>query len=155
MKAKRHATILDLIHSQPVETQDELLMLLSEKGLQVTQATISRDIKELRLVKTLTPDGKYHYTEQTAKPQNEMSEKFFMIFSSSVKELDYAGNMLVIKCYTGMANAVCAALDMMHWNGVVGTLAGDDTIFAVMRDEKSAFEMMGQLRKSLSEAEMQ
>lgn len=105
MKAKRHAKILELINSRPIDTQDELLGLLRESGFSVTQATVSRDIKELRLVKTLTPDGKYHYAAHADLPKSEMSNKFLLIFSESVKEIDSAGNMLVIKCFTGMANA--------------------------------------------------
>ena len=150
MKAKRHAKILELINSRPIDTQDELLGLLSESGFSVTQATVSRDIKELRLVKTLTPDGKYHYAAHADLPKSEMSNKFLLIFSESVKEIDSAGNMLVIKCFTGMANAVCAALDTLHWSGVVGTLAGDDTIFMVMRDDHNARELVLQLRKMMS-----
>lgn len=150
MKARRHAKILELINSRPIDTQDELLNLLNENGFSVTQATISRDIKELRLVKTLTSDGKYHYTTNTGSPKGEISNKFLLIFAESVKEIDSAGNILVIKCYTGMANAVCAALDTMHWGGVVGTLAGDDTIFMVMRDDHNARELVMQLRKIMT-----
>lgn len=152
MKARRHAKILELVNAHPVDTQDELLSLLREGGFPVTQATISRDIKELRLVKTLTSDGKYHYMVHTGTPKNEMSDKFLMIFSESVTKIDSAGNMLVIKCYTGMANAVCAALDTLHWSGVVGTIAGDDTIFMVMRDDHNAREMVAQLRKMMNSA---
>ena len=79
-----------------------------------------------------------------------MSDKFLLIFSESVREIDSAGNMLVIKCFTGMANAVCAALDTLHWSGVVGTLAGDDTIFMVMRDEQNAHELVSQLRRMMA-----
>ena len=150
MKARRHAKILELINSRPIDTQDELLGLLSENGFSVTQATVSRDIKELRLVKTLTSDGKYHYTAHTEHPKSEMSDKFLLIFSESVREIDSAGNMLVIKCFTGMATAVCAALDTLHWSGVVGTLAGDDTIFMVMRDEQNAHELVSQLRRMMA-----
>lgn len=150
MKARRHAKILELIAARPIDTQDELLSLLRDDGFQVTQATVSRDIKELRLIKTLNADGKYHYTAHNDKPSGEMSNKFLLIFSESVKEIDSAGNMLVIKCYTGMANAVCAALDTLHWSGVVGTLAGDDTIFMVMRDDHNARELVTQLRKMMS-----
>lgn len=150
MKARRHAKILELINSNAIETQDELLNLLSKSGYPVTQATVSRDIKELRLVKTLNSDGKYHYTTHTAPAKNEMSSKFMLIFSEAVKEIDSAGNMVVIKCFTGMANATCAAMDTLHWSGVVGTLAGDDTIFTVMRDEHAARELVTQLRKMLT-----
>ena len=152
MKARRHAKILELISSRPIDTQDELLDLLSESGFPVTQATISRDIKELRLIKTLTADGKYHYTAHTSSPKSEISDKFLLIFSEAAREIDSAGNMLVIKCYTGMANAACAALDTLHWSGVVGTLAGDDTIFMVMRDEQNARELVTQLRKMMAQA---
>lgn len=152
MKAKRHAKILELVHSRPVDTQDELLGLLRESGFPVTQATVSRDIKELRLVKTLTGDGRYHYAAHGDAAKSEMSDKFLMIFSQSVTEIDSAGNMLVIKCYTGMANAVCAALDSLHWSGVVGTLAGDDTIFMVMRDDHNARELVMQMRKMMNNA---
>ena len=141
---------MELINSNSIETQDELLNLLGKSGFPVTQATISRDIKELRLVKTLTADGKYHYTTHTAPAKNEMSSKFLLIFSEAVKEIDSAGNMVVIKCFTGMANATCAAMDTMHWSGVVGTLAGDDTIFMVMRDEHTARDLVIQLRKILT-----
>ena len=149
LKAKRHEKILELIHSRPVDTQEELLALLRESGFPVTQATVSRDIKELRLVKTLNIDGKYHYTAQNDAPKTEVSNKFLMIFSESVREIDFAGNILVIKCYTGMANAVCAAMDALRWNGVVGTIAGDDTIFMVMRDAGNARELAAQLRKMI------
>ena len=77
-------------------------------------------------------------------------DEFLLIFSESVREIDSAGNMLVIKCFTGMANAVCAALDTLHWSGVVGTLAGDDTIFMVMRDEQNAHELVSQLRRMMA-----
>lgn len=150
MKSRRHAKILELINSRPIDTQDELLNLLRASGFSVTQATVSRDIKELRLIKTLTADGQYHYTSHGNVPKSEMSGKFLIIFTESVKEIDSAGNMLVIKCHTGMANAVCAALDTMHWSGVVGTLAGDDTIFMVMRDDHNARELVMQLRKIIS-----
>lgn len=151
MKAKRHAKILELINSRPIDTQDELLGLLRESGFSVTQATVSRDIKELRLVKTLTPDGKYHYAAHADLPKSEMSNKFLLIFSESVKEIDSAGNMLVIKCFTGMANAPSARRSTpLHWSGVVGTLAGDDTIFMVMRDDHNARELVLQLRKMMS-----
>ena len=150
MKARRHAKILELINSTPIETQDELLNLLGQSGFPVTQATVSRDIKELRLVKTLTIDGKYHYTTHTAPPSNEMTGKFMLIFAEAVKEIDSAGNMVVIKCLTGMANAACAAIDTLHWSGVVGTLAGDDTIFMVMRDDHNARELVTQLRKKMA-----
>lgn len=150
MKARRHDKILELIKLRPIDTQEELLGLLRSEGFSVTQATVSRDIKELRLVKTLTNDGRYHYAAHTDAPKSTLSDKFLMIFAESVKEIDSAGNMLVIKCYTGMANAVCAALDTLHFSGLVGTLAGDDTIFMVMRDDHNARELVMQLRRMMN-----
>lgn len=82
-----------------------------------------------------------------------MSFKFLSIFSESVKTVDYAGNIVVVKCYTGMANAACAALDSIHWNGVVGTLAGDDTIFVLIRSEHRALELVGELKKLMNKKE--
>lgn len=150
MKAKRHAKILELISEYEIDTQEELLKLLKEQGFDVTQATVSRDIKELRLVKTLSRDGHYRYITGTKQASNDMAFKFHSIFSESVNSVDCAGNIVVVKCYTGMANAACAALDSIHWNGVVGTLAGDDTIFVLIRNEQRAVELMGELKSLLN-----
>lgn len=112
MKTKRHAKILEIIHSTPVDTQDELLKRLRECGFDVTQATVSRDIKELRLIKTLDSDGRYRYS--TVKQENDhISSKFHSLFSDAVVGVDYAGNIVVIKCFVGMAQAVCAAMDSL------------------------------------------
>ncbi len=150
MKMRRHAKILELINLNSVDTQEELLRLLTESNFHVTQATVSRDIKELRLVKTQSPGGGYHYTTGSANSSVDMSFKFHAIFTESVNSVDYAMNTVVVKCYTGMANAACAALDSIRWKGVVGTLAGDDTIFILMRDQATAAEFVEQLRKMLS-----
>ena len=149
MKTRRHAKILELIQERPIDTQEELLKWLRNEKFDVTQATVSRDIKELRLVKNLSPDGKYRYT--TGKSDSsDISAKFHMLFSDSVKSIDFAGNMVVIKCFVGMAQAACAALDSMHWEGVVGTLAGDDTIFIVARNENAAISLVSELKKLIS-----
>ncbi len=152
MKSRRHAKILELIDQNSIDTQEELLRLLTEGGFHVTQATVSRDIKELRLVKTQSPGGGYHYTTGSATTSVDMSFKFHAIFTESVNSVDYALNTVVVKCYTGMANAACAALDSIHWKGVVGTLAGDDTIFILMRDQESAADFVEELRKMLAGA---
>lgn len=150
MKSKRHSAILELISEHAIDTQEELLGKLNSLGFSVTQATVSRDIKELRLIKAQSPDGGYHYTTN-AKPESvDISFKFHAIFSESVIHIDYAGNTIVIKCYTGMASAACAALDSIDWKGVVGTIAGDDTIFILMRDEASAVEFVQQLGKLIN-----
>ncbi len=147
MKAKRHAKILELIGNKHINTQEELQAELSKSGFQVTQATVSRDIKELRLIKSLSNDGSYHYTTHQKEKGSDLSFKFHAIFSESVRGVDYAQNLVVVKCYTGMANAACAALDSIHWDGVVGTIAGDDTILVVMRSEAAAEKMIEDLNK--------
>jgi len=148
MKAKRHTKVLELISEFEIDTQEELLRRLMENGFKVTQATVSRDIKELRLIKVQAGDG-YKYSTNTSKDTVDMSFKFHAVFSESVTGIDYAENMVVIRCYVGMANAACAALDSIHWKGVVGTIAGDDTIFCVMRDRQNAVEFTEQLHKLL------
>ena len=150
MKSQRHAKILELIKNRPIETQEELLGLLREGGFPVTQATVSRDIKELRLVKTLTPDGSYYYTAHAPAEKGEMSNRLLVLLSESVEGIDSAGNITSIKCHTGMANALCEFLDDLHLEGVVGTLAGDNTIFLLMRDERHAQELVVQLRRMMS-----
>lgn len=147
MKSKRHAKILELIGTFEIDTQEELLKRLNENGLKVTQATVSRDIKELRLVKVQSGDGGYKYSVNSAKESLDMSFKFHSVFTESVNSIDYAENLVVIKCYVGMANAACAALDSIEWKGVVGTLAGDDTILCVMRDKQGAMDLVEQLNK--------
>ena len=149
MKTVRHAKILELIAEHSIDTQEELLKWLRKSGFDVTQATVSRDIKELRLVKTLASDGNYRYA--TSKDEkSDISYKFHSIFTESVISVDCASNFVVIKCYVGMANAACAALDSMHWNGIVGTLAGDDTIFVLMRTMEHAIQLVDELKKLLA-----
>jgi transcriptional regulator of arginine metabolism len=147
MKSKRHTQILELIAQCDIDTQEELLRRLNENGFRVTQATVSRDIKELKLVKVQSAKGGYKYSVNTAGERVDMSFKFHAVFSESVGSIDSAENIVVIHCYVGMANAACAALDSIHWQGVVGTLAGDDTILCVMRDKTSATDFMKQLQK--------
>jgi arginine repressor len=146
MKTRRHAKILELIKEFDIDTQDELLKYLRDAGFDVTQATVSRDIKELRLVKTLSASGKYKYSTGTEKT-GDMSAKFYSLFSDSVISVEAAQNMIVIKTFLGMAQAVCASMDTIYWQGVVGTLAGEDTIFIVCKDETSALETQEEFRK--------
>ncbi|MCI8496919.1 MAG: arginine repressor [Clostridiales bacterium] len=149
MKTKRHAKILELIHQSPINTQEELLRGLREHGFDVTQATVSRDIKELRLVKTLDSSGRYRYATAQKDTQG-ISSKFYNIFSEAVASVDYAGNIAVVKCIPGMAQAACAALDSLHWDGVIGTLAGDDTIFIITRNEEKSVSLAAELKKYIS-----
>lgn len=134
IRKQRQNQILSLIEDEQISTQDELSQKLREHGFETTQATISRDIKELKLVKKIGANGKSVYAVnkiETGTPFN----KFYDIFAGAVTSVDYAMNTCVIKTHVGMANAACTAIDAMHLEGVVGTLAGDDTIFVLCRDE--------------------
>lgn len=148
MKRKRHELILKIIEKYSVSTQEELLRRLRDNGFDATQATVSRDIKELRLVKAMGSNGQYRYVPNKTEP-DELITKYNAIFVQSVISADYAGNIIVIRCYTGMANAACAAFDSMRWDGLVGTLAGDDTIFAVCRTEGYASQMKDSIQRLL------
>ena len=148
MKKRRHEKILQSISNNTVDTQEELLRLLRQEGFDVTQATVSRDIKELRLVKTQTGTGKYRYTAPK-EGVRDISSRFYSLFSENTISVQSACNMVVIKSLTGMAQAVCAAMDSLHWEGIVGTLAGDDTIFVVTKDEDCARRFTEELRQML------
>ena len=135
MKYKRQKKILELIAEYDIETQDDLIERLRESGYDVTQATVSRDIRELKLVKTAMPDRRYRY-EVAQYEGIEISTKYRNIIKETVIKVDYVGNTVVLRTYTGMAQA--AAVDGMGWDEIVGTLAGDDTIFILMRDTAAA-----------------
>ncbi len=149
MKKRRQAKILELISTYEIETQEELQEKLIEFGFEVTQATISRDIKELRLVKDLSSKGRYIYS--TGKKRNDhFVSRTGGIFNESIISIDYAMNIIVIKCFSGMANAACAAIDSMSNDGVLGTIAGDDTIFMLCKTEELARDFTNQLRTTLN-----
>lgn len=148
MKERRHAKILELISKFSIDTQEELLRRLKEEGFDVTQATVSRDIKELRLVKSLSADGNYRYSV-IQENRKDFSSKFYSLFSDSAVSVDYVRNIVVIKCLTGMANAVCASMDLIEWEDIAGTLAGDDTIFVLTREDASAERLAQELKKIL------
>ena len=150
MKKRRLAKILDIINSGNIETQEELQARLRDCGFEVTQATVSRDIKELRLVKELSESGKYVYTTGVRNNSEDANLSSNRIFRESVIGIDSAMNIVCIKCAGGMANAACAAIDKMHWAGVVGTVAGDDTIFVLCRNEKAAVAFTSNLEKILN-----
>lgn len=148
MKKRRQAKILEIISKYETETQEDLQKYLHEAGFEVTQATISRDIKELRLVKAHSADGKYVYS--TGKhPKEESFGRTAGIFNEAILKVQYAMNIVCIKCFSGMANAACAAIDSMDWDGVVGTIAGDDTIFVLCRSEREAQIFTVNLEKML------
>ncbi len=146
-KRTRRDMIQKLIASEHISTQMELSRRLEEEGFQVTQATVSRDIRELRLVKIADGNGSYHY--EVSKPADTLhaSGKFTSMFQSAVTKVDSAQNLVVIHTYTGMAQAVCATMDGVEWSGVLGTLAGDDTVLVVTRDEETARKLVDTLRE--------
>lgn len=146
MKYNRHAKILDIIENYEIDTQDELAEKLREMGMDVTQATISRDIKELRLVKVLTSSGKYRYSVIHSDSGN-MNDRLLLIIKEAFVSCDYANNILVIKTLPGMAQAVAATMDSLGWNDIVGTIAGDDTVLIVCRAEKLAEDIMEKLTR--------
>ena len=148
MKDKRHKKILELIDNFNIETQDDLLNMLKECGFNVTQSTVSRDIKDLRLVKTIDNTGKYKYTLDV-NLSNGVAYNSLKGFSYSIKSIDSSGNMVVIKTLSGMAQAVCANIDSMDVNNMLGTIAGDDTIFILMRDQESLNKFIAETRKLL------
>lgn len=132
----RQNRILTLIREENIATQDELIQKLREHGYEVTQATVSRDIKELQLVKRVGPDGRSVYS--SGDLGRESSGNQDGLLQSSIISTDYALNTCVIRTHPGMANAACAALDRMEWDGILGTIAGDDTIFVLCRTEAKA-----------------
>ncbi len=150
MKKRRQAKILEIISSQDVSTQEELQALLLKNNYDVTQATISRDIKELRLVKDLADSGKYVYSTGKTKSAESINHRTGGIFNEAIISIDYALNTVVIKCFSGMANAACAAIDSMNLDEILGTIAGDDTIFLLCRSEESAKIFTDKLRSMLN-----
>ena len=149
MKAQRQAKILEIIASGEVQTQEEILQQLRNLDYNCTQATISRDMKELRIVKKLASDGSYRY----ATSMNELSDTFTSrlntIFRECVISFEAAQNIVVIKTLPGLANAACSTVDGMEIDGVVGTLAGDDTGILIMRDSVSALAFCDEIKTML------
>lgn len=146
MKISRHAKILEIIDRNIVETQEELADELKKNGFNVTQATVSRDIKELRLIKVLSENGKYKYAA-LKEHDTMLSERLVKMFTESVLSIDYAGNIIVIKTFSGAAGAACEAIDAFDIKDIVGTLAGDDTIFVIIRDVNSVEYVMERFKK--------
>ena len=146
MKSQRQAKIMEIIANRNVETQEQLLALLQQEGFQGTQATISRDIKELRIVKELTNMGTYRYTASVNEVGNSFSAKLNTIFRECVTGFDYAQNIIVIRTLPGLASAAGSAIDSMNLNIVVGTISGDDTVMVVMRDNNSAAAFSGEIK---------
>lgn len=146
MKTKRQAKILEIISNTNVETQEQLLKALEEEGFTSTQATISRDIKELRIVKELTSLGTYRYSVSEKDAPPALTDRLNTIFRECVTSIDYAENIIVIHTLPGLASAAGSALDAMKINVVLGTLAGDDTVMIVMRDSNAAAAFCGEIK---------
>ena len=146
MKTIRQSKMLELIRKNEIETQEELLAYLLQEGFAVTQATVSRDIRELKLTKIATANGKQKYAvlNDTAM---DLSEKYVRVLKDGYISMDMAQNILVIKTVSGMANAVCAAIDAMNIHEIVGTIAGDDTIMCAIRTTEDTVAIMKKLRK--------
>ena len=150
MKIKRQAKILEIVSNRDVETQEQLLQELQDAGFYSTQATISRDIKELRIVKELTSFGTYRYATSMKEVKGTFSSRLNTIFRECVTGFDYAQNLVVIHTLPGLASAAGSAVDAMEMNFVLGTLAGDDTVMIVMKDTNSAAAFCGEIKSLLS-----
>jgi transcriptional regulator of arginine metabolism len=150
MKAKRHAAIFEIIDSMDIETQEELAQELKKREIDVKQSTLSRDIKELRLTKVLSNNKKYKYAPMVPKGEIE-SEKLINIFAQTVLNVEKVDKFIVIKTLTGSANAAAEALDCLRLEGVAGSVAGDNTIFVLMRSKEKAEKMVQKIIKILNE----
>ena len=147
MKNDRQTILLEIIEQEAVETQEQLLRRLAERGVKCTQATVSRDIKQLHLVKEPTGQGRYRYAVSVQKSKLNFAEKLRTIFRECVLSVEAAQNLVVLKTIEGMAQGAAFALDNMGDTDIVGTLAGDDTIFILTRTENTAVNLVGELRK--------
>ena len=150
MKVNRHAKIVELINKYQIETQDELAEYLNEAGFKVTQATVSRDIRDLKLTKVPAENGRQKYAVLQSA-QNGMTEKYVRILRDGFSSMDMAQNILVLKTVSGMAMAVAAALDAMNWNVIVGCIAGDDTIMCAVRTVDDTILLMEKIKKLLEQ----
>ena len=146
MKTKRQTKMLELIKKHDIETQEELSDYLQKEGYQVTQATVSRDIRELKLTKVAMSNGRQKYSALT-EANEDLSEKYTRVFRDAFVSMDMAQNILVIKTVSGMAMAVAAAIDAMHLHEIVGCIAGDDTIMCAVRSVDDTIAVMSRLRK--------
>lgn len=150
MKSQRQAKVLEIISNRNIETQEQLLRELSNAGFHSTQATISRDIKDLHIVKEMTGFGTYRYTTADGEVGSSFSGRLNTIFRECITSFDYAQNMVVIHTLPGLASAAASAVDAMNMSVVVGTLAGDDTVFIVMRDINAAAAFCGEIQNLLN-----
>ncbi len=146
-KYDRHAKIIELIGEYEIQTQEELVERLRAEQFDATQATVSRDIRELRLIKVMSGNGVYKYATTTTGSVSDIDAKLQIIFSESVTTIDYAQNIVVVKTLPGMAQAAASAMDAMEHDGVIGCIAGDDTVMVVIRDTKDAQKLTAKLKR--------
>ncbi len=150
MKAQRQAKIMEIISSHDVETQEQLLRELNEAGMRSTQATISRDIREMHIVKEMTGVGTYRYRVASTEVAGTFSARLNTIFRECVTGFDYAQNIVVVHTIPGLAAGAASALDAMALGVVLGTIAGDDTVFVVMRDHAAAAAFCDEIKNVLA-----
>ena len=149
MKSKRHNQILDIINNNDIETQEELADALKIEGYDVTQATVSRDIKLLKLVKMQSESGKYKYIS-SAKEERDINDKLYSILKNAAIGVEQVDKFVVVKTLTGAASAAAEAIDTLYSNDVAGTIAGDNTIFVLVRTDEKALELISKIRKMIS-----
>ena len=148
METVRQVAILDIIEKQEIEAQEELASALNARGIRVTQATVSRDIKELRLLKVLTPSGKYKYATGD-QADNNLTDRFIRMLAESLLSVSSANNLIVVKTLSGSANVAAEALDSMHWPEVLGTLAGDNTVLLIIRSNEETLTVTSRIREMM------
>lgn len=143
----RRDVISKIVSEEKITTQNEIIERLNEMGYSATQATVSRDIRELQLIKVTDIDGNFRYAAGKTKDQYHAQNKFYTIFAASVEDVKCANNLVVVRCFTGMAQAVCACIDGMEFEGILGTVAGDDTILVIADTNESAQTMTAKLKE--------
>ncbi|MDO5779922.1 MAG: arginine repressor [Clostridium sp.] len=149
MKSKRHSKILEIINDNDIETQEELAEALKQAGYDVTQATVSRDIKLLKLVKMQSASGKYKYIS-SAKEERDINDKLYSILKNAAIGVEQIDKFVVVKTLTGAASAAAEAIDTLYSNDVAGTIAGDNTIFVLVRTDEKALELISKIRNMIS-----
>ena len=148
MKTVRQVAILDIIEKQEIETQEELASALNARGIRVTQGTVSRDSKELRLLKVLTPSGKYKYATGD-QADNNLTDRFIRMLAESLLSVSSANNLIVVKTLSGSANVAAEALDSMHWPEVLVTLAGDNTVLLIIGSNEETITVTSRIREMM------
>ncbi|QAA32075.1 arginine repressor [Clostridium manihotivorum] len=149
MKSKRHTKILEIINNKSIETQEELAEILKKEGFDVTQATVSRDIKTLKLIKVLGDGGRYKYASIN-NSTNDMTDKMASIFTNTVLSVENVDKMVVVKTLSGSAPAAAEAIDTLHFTDIAGTIAGDNTIFIIVRTLETAEDLVSKMRKMIN-----